>query len=119
MKGGTPAAVSFSGGKIGVFEASDAEIFSWFLFTGNRVGYLFFVPPLLVLKGIPMLEECVLMFSRGHIGLSFFVVELLQKAEGGTSPNHTPESYPESHPRIIPLKTYAARCYFCSTVCVV
>ena len=28
----------------------------------------------------------------------FWCVELLQKAEGGTSPNHTPESYP----RIIP-----------------
>ena len=46
-----------------------------------------------------------------YMGLSFFwCVELLQKAEGGTSPNHTPESYPESYPRIIPLKTYAARC---------
>ena len=32
----------------------------------------------------------------------FWCVELLQKAEGGTSPNHTPESYPRIIPRIIP-----------------
>ena len=39
---------------------------------------------------------------RGYGFVFFWCVELLQKAEGGTSPNHTPESYPRIIPRIIP-----------------
>ena len=41
----------------------------------------------------------VFLIQGPYMGLYVFVcVELLQKAEGGTSPNHTPEPYPESYP---------------------
>ena len=47
---------------------------------------------------------CIYIYMYIYIyGFVFFwCVELLQKAEGGTSPNHTPESYPRIIPRIIP-----------------
>ena len=54
-------------------------------------------------------------FTSSHMGLSFFgVLSCFKRQKVGPPrfipPNHTPESYPESYPRIIPLKTYAARC---------
>ena len=54
-------------------------------------------------------------FEGSQMGLSFFgVLSCFKRQKVGPPriipPNHTPESYPESYPRIIPLKTYAARC---------
>ena len=56
-------------------------------------------------RGIPLQEVlgCPLKGGQGTGGfVLFWCVELLQKAEGGTSPNHTPESHPRITPRIIP-----------------